>query len=291
MFERFTDQARRVVVVAQEESALLGHDYIGTEHILLGLLGAGDGVAAGALEARGVSRTAAREQVEEIVGRGSHQVSGHIPFTPRAKKVLELSFREAMQLGHSYIGSEHILLGLIREGEGVGAQVLTRLGVDLKRTYPEVTGQLQAGERLKPAYARAFRRSDRSAGLDAIAGRLDAIASQLAVITSKLGIGAEPGREPAPGPEPAPAPEPVPEELRRLGRRIDEVRAEKEAAIDAQDFERAVTLRDEERGLLELRDTEQRRWLAAATELEQLRRLVTSLQAQLRKHGLEPEAD
>ena len=128
MFERFTDQARRVVVVAQEESRKLGHDYIGTEHILLGILGAGESVAVQALASLGVSLEAAREQVEEIVGRGSHQVSGHIPFTPRAKKVLELSLREAIQLGHNYIGTEHILLGLIREGEGVAAQVLDPAG-------------------------------------------------------------------------------------------------------------------------------------------------------------------
>ena len=128
MFERFTDRARRVVVLAQEEARLLNHNYIGTEHILLGLIHEGEGVAAKALESLGISLEAVRSQVEEIIGQGSSSPSGHIPFTPRAKKVLELSLREALQLGHNYIGTEHILLGLIREGEGVAAQVLVKLG-------------------------------------------------------------------------------------------------------------------------------------------------------------------
>src|SRR5215469_5528052 len=193
MFERFTDQARRVVVVAQEESRNLGHDYIGTEHILLGILGAGESVAVQALTSLGVSLEAARQQVEEIVGRGSHEVSGHIPFTPRAKKVLELSLREAIQLGHNYIGTEHILLGLIREGEGVAAQVLTRLGADLNRTRQQVIRLLhgpQAAETIAE-YNRPFRRPGGPGGLDAIRDRLDTIAGQLAAIVSRLGIGAE----------------------------------------------------------------------------------------------------
>ena len=128
MFERFTDRARRVVVLAQEEARLLNHNYIGTEHILLGLIHEGEGVAAKALESLGISLEAVRSQVEEIIGQGGSSPSGHIPFTPRAKKVLELSLREALQLGHNYIGTEHILLGLIREGEGVAAQVLVKLG-------------------------------------------------------------------------------------------------------------------------------------------------------------------
>ncbi len=124
MFERFTDRARRVVVLAQEEARLLNHNYIGTEHILLGLSHEGGGVAAKALEAMGVSLQEVRSQVESIIGRGEAEPTGHIPFTPRAKKVLEMSLRESLQVGHNYIGTEHILLGLIREGEGVGAQVL-----------------------------------------------------------------------------------------------------------------------------------------------------------------------
>ena len=144
MFERFTDRARRVVVLAQEEARLLNHSYIGTEHILLGLIHEGEGVAAKALEALGISLEAVRAQVEEIIGQGGSSPSGHIPFTPRAKKVLELSLREALQLGHNYIGTEHILLGLIREGEGVAAQVLVKLGADLGRVRQQVI-QLLSG--------------------------------------------------------------------------------------------------------------------------------------------------
>ncbi len=144
MFERFTDRARRVVVLAQEEARMLNHNYIGTEHILLGLIHEGEGVAAKALESLGISLDAVREQVQEIIGQGQQAPSGHIPFTPRAKKVLELSLREALQLGHNYIGTEHILLGLIREGEGVAAQVLVKLGADLNRVRQQVI-QLLSG--------------------------------------------------------------------------------------------------------------------------------------------------
>src|ERR671922_620146 len=144
MFERFTDRARRVVVLAQEEARMLNHNYIGTEHILLGLIHEGEGVAAKALESLGISLEAVRQQVEEIIGQGGSSPSGHIPFTPRAKKVLELSLREALQLGHNYIGTEHILLGLIREGEGVAAQVLQKLGADLNRVRQQVI-QLLSG--------------------------------------------------------------------------------------------------------------------------------------------------
>ncbi|MFM9112143.1 MAG: ATP-dependent Clp protease ATP-binding subunit, partial [Actinomycetota bacterium] len=144
MFERFTDRARRVVVLAQEEARLLNHSYIGTEHILLGLIHEGEGVAAKALESLNISLDAVRAQVEEIIGQGGSSPSGHIPFTPRAKKVLELSLREALQLGHNYIGTEHILLGLIREGEGVAAQVLVKLGADLSRVRQQVI-QLLSG--------------------------------------------------------------------------------------------------------------------------------------------------
>ncbi|NMD56876.1 MULTISPECIES: ATP-dependent Clp protease ATP-binding subunit [Tsukamurella] len=144
MFERFTDRARRVVVLAQEEARMLNHNYIGTEHILLGLIHEGEGVAAKALESLGISLEGVRSQVEEIIGQGQQAPSGHIPFTPRAKKVLELSLREALQLGHNYIGTEHILLGLIREGEGVAAQVLVKLGADLNRVRQQVI-QLLSG--------------------------------------------------------------------------------------------------------------------------------------------------
>ncbi|MFN5650743.1 MAG: Clp protease N-terminal domain-containing protein, partial [Actinomycetes bacterium] len=144
MFERFTDRARRVVVLAQEEARKLNHSYIGTEHILLGLISEGEGVAAKALDSLSISLDAVRAQVEEIIGQGGSSPSGHIPFTPRAKKVLELSLREALQLGHNYIGTEHILLGLLREGEGVATQVLVKLGADLGRVRQQVI-QLLSG--------------------------------------------------------------------------------------------------------------------------------------------------
>jgi ATP-dependent Clp protease ATP-binding subunit ClpA len=142
VFERFTDRARHVVVLAQEEARLLCHNYIGTEHILLGLLAEVDGIAARALRQLGVGLGGVRRDVEAIIGRGSETPASHIPFTPRAKKVLELSLRESLGLGHSYIGTEHILLGLVREGEGVAAQVLTARGVALDRVRHAVLTQL-----------------------------------------------------------------------------------------------------------------------------------------------------
>jgi ATP-dependent Clp protease ATP-binding subunit ClpA len=142
LFERFTDRARRVIPLAQEEARRLQHNYIGTEHLLLGLIHEGEGVAAKALESLGISLEAARVQVEQIIGQGPTAPTGHIPFTPRAKKVLELSLREALQLGHNYVGTEHILLGLIREGEGVAAQVLARFGADHARLREQVLGLL-----------------------------------------------------------------------------------------------------------------------------------------------------
>ncbi|WP_375497376.1 ATP-dependent Clp protease ATP-binding subunit [uncultured Jatrophihabitans sp.] len=155
MFERFTDRARRVVVLAQEEARMLNHNYIGTEHILLGLIHEGEGVAAKALESLGISLDAVRQQVEEIIGQGQQAPSGHIPFTPRAKKVLELSLREALQLGHNYIGTEHILLGLIREGEGVAAQVLVKLGADLNKVRQQVIQLLNGYQSKEPSGAAA----------------------------------------------------------------------------------------------------------------------------------------
>src|SRR5277367_2327664 len=144
VFERFTDRARRVLVLAQEEARLLNHSFIGTEHILLGLIHEGEGLAAKALESLGISLEAVREKVEETIGPAGSAPTGSPPFTPRAKKVLELSLREALQLGHNYIGTEHMLLGLVREGEGVAAQVLQSLGADLPRVRQQVI-QLLSG--------------------------------------------------------------------------------------------------------------------------------------------------
>jgi Clp amino terminal domain, pathogenicity island component len=157
MFERFTDRARRVVVLAQGEARDLGHNYIGTEHLLLGLIREGEGVAPRALEAMGIGLDAVRREVGEIIGQGEGAGQGeapqalHIPFTPRAKKALELSLREALQLGHNYIGTEHILLGLIREGEGVAAQVLVKLGADLNRARQQVIQLLHGYQGMEPA--------------------------------------------------------------------------------------------------------------------------------------------
>jgi ATP-dependent Clp protease ATP-binding subunit ClpC len=151
MFEGFTDQARRVVVLAQEEARLLNHNYIGTEHLLLGLIHEGDGVAAKALEGLGISLETGRAQVQETVGQGLRAPTGHIPFIPPAKKALELSLQEALQLGHNYVGTEHLLLGISREGEGVAAQVLAGLGADYARVREQVVRLLTGeGEQAAP---------------------------------------------------------------------------------------------------------------------------------------------
>ena len=231
MFERFTDRARRVVVVAQDESRSLGHDYIGTEHILLGLIREGEGVAAQALASLGVSLEAARQQVEEIAGRGSRQVPGHIPFTPRAKKVLELSLREAMHLGRNYIGTEHILLGLIREGEnegegeGVAVQVLTRLGADPDQTRQQVIRLLHGPPAAETVaeYTRPSLRPGTPSGLDAIRDRLDTIAGQLAAVVTRLGIG---GQAPPARSAQRPPGDAAGAELDRLRRVIDNLQAQ-----------------------------------------------------------------
>jgi ATP-dependent Clp protease ATP-binding subunit ClpC len=144
VFERYTDRARRVIVLGQEEARLLNHNYIGTEHLLLGLLKEGEGIGAQALTLHSVDMPALRSAVEEKIGKGTQAPSGHIPFTPRAKKVMELSLREALQLGHNYIGTEHILLGLIREGEGMAAQVLADRGIklnDVRKTILNLVGK------------------------------------------------------------------------------------------------------------------------------------------------------
>jgi hypothetical protein len=156
MFERFTDRARRVIVLAQEEARHLNHNYIGTEHILLGLIHEGEGIAAQTLTQLDISLEAVRSQVEQIVGQGESGPTGHIPFTPRAKKVLELSLREALELRHNYIGTEHILLGLIREGQGVAAQVLVNLGAGLERVRQVVVQLLSSYAGMGPAEQQPF---------------------------------------------------------------------------------------------------------------------------------------
>jgi ATP-dependent Clp protease ATP-binding subunit ClpC len=220
MFERFTDRARNVVVLAQQEARLLKHNYIGTEHILLGLVRESDGLAAKALGALGIGLETVREQVEEIIGRGQKSPSGHIPFTPRGKKVLELSLREALQFGHNYIGTEHILLGIVREGEGVAAQVLVKLGGDLKTVRQQVIQLLKENptteEMPQAAQARAARLAESAAQagivsraegavpmglasptesasmngkLTEVLSRLDSIGNRMTLIERALGIG------------------------------------------------------------------------------------------------------
>jgi hypothetical protein len=261
MFERFTDRARRVVVLAQEEARMLNHNYIGTEHILLGLIHEGEGVAAKALESLGISLDAVRQQVEEIIGQGQQAPSGHIPFTPRARKVLELSLREALQLGQSYIGTEHILLGLIREGDGVAAQVLVVLGADLNRVRQQVI-QLARGH---PA-------EEPGPGVKV---RLEMVEQRLTAMEQRVGIGPD---------------------TSDLDEQIEVVRTEKEAAVDAQDFEQAVSLRDREKQLLADKAARQEQWAAGHPALpdltERWRQLadeVERLRALLRQHGIDPQ--
>jgi len=266
MFERFTDRARRVVVLAQEEARMLNHAHIGTEHLLLGLVHEGQGVAARALEALGISLETVRREVEETIGHGERPPSGHIPFTPRAKKVLELSLRESTELGHAYIGTEHILLGLLREGEGVAAQVLVKMGTDLDQVRQKVIELLhgRSGERPPPGR----RLSARAAG--DLPGLLDALDQRLEAVERWVGMRPD---------------------LRDLDEGIARVRRDKEAAIEAQDFQTAAALRDQERELLAGRDAREKGHAAGpplAGETARLRAELERLHAILRERGIEP---
>ena len=275
MFERFTDRARRVVVLAQEEARLLNHSYIGTEHLLLGLIHEGHGVAARALESLGISLEAVREQVEQIVGRGQQPPSGHIPFTPRAKKVMELAQRESDALGHSYIGTEHLLLGLIREGHGVAAQVLVGLGGDLNSARQQVILLLHGPAGTGAIGARSRRgKREKARLIDEALGRFGPVEQRLAAIEHWVGL----------------APD-----LDDLDQEIAHVRREKESAIDSQDFEGAAVLRDKERGLSDRRIGREQEWMATAAsrpslaaELGRVNAELERLRAILRQHGIEP---
>jgi ATP-dependent Clp protease ATP-binding subunit ClpA len=275
MFERFSDRARRVVVLAQEEARMLNHDYIGTEHILLGLIHQGDGVAAKALESLGISLQPVQHYVEETIGRGQQASSGHIPFTPRAKKVLELAQREADALGHNYIGTEHILLGLIREGHGVAAQALVKQGADLNRVRQQVI-QLLHGHQGKGVIGKASRMGKRVRAqlLDAAFARIESLNPRLAAIERWVGMRPD---------------------LDDLDQEIAHVRREKEAAIDGQDFEAAAALRDKEKQLLSARADRETQWTEAASgrmslakELSRVTAELERLRALLREHGIEP---
>jgi Clp amino terminal domain, pathogenicity island component/UvrB/uvrC motif len=262
MFERFTERARRAVVLAQEEARKLDHGYIGTEHLLLGLIHEGEGVAAKALESLGISLKAVREQVVARVGRGQRPPSGHIPFTDRAKRVLELSLRESGQLGHGNIGTEHILLAIVREGDGVAAQVLTGLGADLLRVRQQVTELLRGDQGEEPPRTPP-RREDTLARLEPLDRRLAAI---------ERWVGMRP-------------------RLDDLDEEIARVRGDKEAAIDAQDFEDAVVLRDRERELMAEKDDREKEWTAGpalAGEVGRLSAELSRLRSILRDRGIEP---
>ena len=273
MFERFTDRARRVVVLAQEEARMLHHNYIGTEHILLGLIHEGEGVAAKTLESLGISLEAVRHQVEEIIGQGQHASSGHIPFTPRAKKVLELSLRESLQLGHNYIGTEHILLAMLREGEGVAAQIMVKLGPDLNRVRQQVIQLLHGYPGKRPEGSPA---GPRERGLPPeTAARLNEIESRLSAVEQRAGTGPDTGE---------------------LDRQIEQARRDRQAAVDAQEYERAASLRDREKDLLAQQASRQEQWAAAHPDLpslaEKLRQFgdeIERLRALLREHGIGPK--
>jgi ATP-dependent Clp protease ATP-binding subunit ClpC len=275
MFERLSDRARRVVVLAQEEARMLNHDYIGTEHILLGLIHEGDGVAAKALESLGISLQPVRRYVEETIGRGQQAPAGHIPLTPRAKKVLELAQREADALGHNYIGTEHILLGLIREGHGVAAQALVKQGADLNRVRQQVI-QLLHGHQGRDVIGKASRMGKRARAqlLDAAFARIESLNPRLAAIERWVGMRPD---------------------LDDLDQEIAHVRREKEAAIDGQDFEAAAALRDKEKHLIDARDGRKKEWTEAASgrmslakELGRVTAELERLRALLREHGIEP---
>ena len=275
MFERFTDRARRVVVLAQEEARMLNHNYIGTEHILLGLIHEGEGVAAKALESLGISLDAVRQQVEEIIGRGQEVPSGHIPFTPRAKKVLELSLRESLQLGHNYIGPEHMLLGLVREGDGVAAQILVKLGADPNRVRQQVIELVHGyqGQDVESAASRPGGGAPADLPDDVLV-RFDELERRLTALERWVSMQPD---------------------LEDLDREIAQVRHEKEAAIDRQDSQAATALRDKEKQLLADRADREKEWAGSAAgrrtvarELDRLNTEVERLRATLREHGIEP---
>jgi Clp amino terminal domain, pathogenicity island component/UvrB/uvrC motif len=273
MFERFTDRARLVVVLAQQEARRLDHGYIGTEHILLGLIHEGEGAAARALDSLGISLDAVRQQVEEIIGRGQQAPSGHIPFTPRAKKVLELSLREALQLGHDYIGTEHILLGLVREGGGVAAQILVKLGADLNRVRQQVIQLLHGHQAKEPVSAWSTAGELRL--LPAVKARMEAVEQRLTSIEQRIGTGPD---------------------TSDLDGQIEIVRTEKEAAAEAQDYEQAASLRNREMELLASKAARQEQWTAGhpalpvlAERCQQLADEIERLRALLRQHGIDPQ--
>jgi ATP-dependent Clp protease ATP-binding subunit ClpA len=311
MFERFTDRARRVVVLARQEARHLGHDHVGTEHILLGLLREGEGVAVNALVALGIDLQDVRQRVDRQIGRGAQAPSGHVPFTGPAKHVLELSLREALQFGHNYIGTEHILLGLIREEDGVAARVLAEVGADagnvrrqvvlLLHGYAAAQSQQAQSQQAQSQQAQSRQTiasvlTGRGRRIDEIHQGIEAIMARLTAIEDALGIPSSP----------------VPQSLRELSRRIATVRKDKEDAIDARHFEQAARLREQEKQLIREQGAEETVWLAQSgrgqrgagagaggvaeaetvggadvAEMERLGRLVERLQRLLHEHDID----
>jgi Clp amino terminal domain, pathogenicity island component/UvrB/uvrC motif len=265
MFERFTDRARHVVVLAEEEARMLNHDHVGTGHLLLALIREDGGVAAQALEALGITEEAARRQVGEIGVPGQPgSPRAHLPFTPQGKKTLQLSLREAIALGHAYIGTEHILLGLVRADEDVAVRILTGLGVDPTRVRQQVIRLVSARHvRAEPGTGPAAGRGKRQAQSE-FRGRLDALEWRLSVLEQRVGTTPD---------------------LGQLDQEITQVRRDKESAIDAQDFENAAVLRDREQQLLADKAARLQEWAALPSlsdEVERLREL-------LRRHGIDPQ--
>jgi hypothetical protein len=269
VFERFTNHARRVVVYAQEEARLLNHDYIGTEHILLGLIRESEGMAGTVLSELGVTLAAVREKAEELAGRGSKEPSGHIPFTVRAKKVLELSLREALTLKNHYIGTEHILLGLIREQDGLGYRLLGEVGADQDRVRQLTLARTSSAREAEGEDTQTHTR------LGLSLGSLSAIESRLVRIERRLGID-------------------FPSAISDLSRRLNEVRRDKAAAIESQDFDRAAQLRDLEHrlaadriaALREMPDPDE--VTPIEHELANARTEIERLTGLLRSHGIDP---
>jgi ATP-dependent Clp protease ATP-binding subunit ClpA len=260
MFGRFTDEARRVLALAQQEARSLNHNRTGTEHILLGLIQERQGIAAEALESLGISLDAIRQQVEKITGQTRDApAASHNQYTMRAKKALDLSLREALQLGHHHIGTEHILLGLLREGEGPAAQVLVELGADLHRVRQQVLylladPQAEVGPEATQAEPRPEQGNAGQSGAETrmlaqILSRIEAMDSRLSAVELQMGAGPDVGD---------------------LDRQIAQARRDKESAAGAEDFENAATLRDRERQLVADKTSRQKDWAATHPDLESL---------------------
>ncbi len=281
MFERFTDQARRVLDLAQEEARMRHCHRVGTEHLLLGLIQEREGLAAVALESLGISLEAVRRQVEEITGQGREASEGYAQYTLRAKKALDLALREALQLGHHHIGTEHLLLSLIREGQGPAAQVLLELGADLSRVRQQVLLLLSdpPGEEEPEATPAAPAPSLTGGGegrlLAEILGRIEDMDARLSAVEQRMGTGPD---------------------TRDLDQQIAQVRRDKESAVSAEEYETAAALRNAERQLAADKASRQKEWATAHLDLpslaDGLHRLsdeVGRLRGLLRQKGIEPQ--